>query len=115
MQKLRNIANKNNWMILVLGVVLGIFVLSPAMNAGDDLAQDLVEETEKENTIVSELSYEAVPSATQQTVERNSYLIEIIPFFTEADAPEVETPSFMPSPSRVFEVLFEHIISPNSP
>lgn len=98
----------------MLGVILGIFVLTPTTSVSE-VNPDLVEETDQDSTTVSELSYEAVQSATQQSVERNSYLIEIIPFLIETDKTEVETPTFLPSPSKVFEVLFEHIISPNSP
>ena len=68
-----------------------------------------------EETIVSELSYEAVPSASQEPVERTSYLIEVLPDM------EVESDFHIPfdvlfsGTTKIFEVVFEHIISPNSP
>ena len=68
-----------------------------------------------ESATVSEVTIEAVPSAMQPSVERTSYLIETLPEIEEPATEDVTEESFLPSPAKVFKILSEHIISPNSP
>ena len=116
MEELRKISNRNNWLIIALGIVLAIFTLAPACVIDND-NQDTTEQAEDNDgaTTVSELKFEALPSTTQLPVERNSYLIETIPSQEEPESIELPEVNFLPSPARVFKVLFRHIISPNSP
>jgi len=79
-------------------------------------SEDVTEQSDSsESTTFSDLTIEAVPSAVQPTVERTSYLIEIIPEIVEPESEDVNEESFLPSPAKVFKILFEHIVSPNSP
>jgi len=91
-------------------VVLGssLFVQSPT-----EAVIDSSDSTE--SAIVSEVTMEAVPSAVQPSVERTSYLIETLPEIEEPASEDVTEESFLPSPAKVFKILSEHIISPNSP
>ena len=114
MEKLRTISKKHNWLILALGIALGVYIVMPAQSNCTINIDETEEGTEQAPTTVSE-SIEAVPSASQEPVERTSYLIEELPDFNENVKMEVPKMVFLPSPTKVFKVLFEHIISPNSP
>ena len=114
MEKLRNISHKKQWLAISLGVVLGIFVLgsSICVQTSDNVTE---QSDSSESATVSEMTIEAVPSAVQPSVERTSYLIETLPEIEEPASEDVKQESFLPSPAKVFKILSEHIISPNSP
>lgn len=109
---MRNIANQNNWLIICLGLVMAFFVIAGNLN---DSEPTIVDQEDQQETVLTEQSYEAVQAASQASVERNSYLIEILPDFEIQETERIEIKHFLPSLARVFEVVFEHIISPNSP
>jgi hypothetical protein len=113
-EKLRNIAKKHNWLILALGIVLGAFIVMPSQQNCSIQIDEMEEAAEEAPVTVSE-TIEAVPSVSQASVERTSYLIEVLPDFNEGQKEEAPKMVFLPSPTKVFKVLFEHIISPNSP
>lgn len=115
-KQVRNISKKHNWLVLTLGIILGVFIVLSTQPAPKEQAPDLTEQQpDKEDTTLSAASVEAVQGATQAPVERNSYLIEILPSIEISDKEEVREAGFLPSPEKVFKVLFRHIISPNSP
>lgn len=99
----------------MLGVILGVFVLSSAVQT-TEISNELVDQTDtQDEQIFSELTIEAVHSAVQTPIERNSYLIETLPEIEEPKSVDVKQESYLPSPAKVFKILFECIISPNSP
>jgi hypothetical protein len=113
-EKLRHITKQHNWLILALGIVLGAYIIMPAQQ-NCPINVDEIEEGSDEAPVTISETIEAVPSASQAPVERTSYLIEILPDFNEGKKEEAPKMVFLPSPTKVFKVLFEHIISPNSP
>lgn len=114
MEKLRNISHKKQWLAISLGIVLGIFVLGSSMCV--QIPKDITEQLDSNTPeTVVEMTIEAVPSAVQPAVERTSYLIETLPKNEEPASEEVTQESFLPSPAKIFKILSEHIISPNSP
>jgi len=115
LDKLRTISKKHNWLIVSLGVALAAYILLPIHCENNAVSDQVEQEENQTETQVSELKAEAVPSASQEPVERNSYLIETLPKAEEKEDDKFPFSSFIPSPSKVFEVLFEHILSPNSP
>ncbi|MCP4456485.1 MAG: hypothetical protein GY816_00415 [Cytophagales bacterium] len=115
MRKRRDISYKKQWLAISLGVVIGTFVLGLSVYMSIPTSQVTEQSDPNESTTVSDLTIEAVPSAVQPTVERTSYLIEIIPEIEEPESEDVNEESFLPSPAKVFKILFEHIVSPNSP
>lgn len=114
-QKLRVIAKDQKWLTIGLGIVIGLFILTSSIDFADE-ASVKSDATEQEQTVITELEVEAMPSASQQSVERNSYLIEVIPEYSAENEEVVDAGDlFLPSPAKIFEVVSEHIISPNSP
>jgi len=94
---------------------MGIFVLGSTVFSHVS-PNEVVEQTEDQDTeSISELTVEAVPSAGQVSIERNSYLIKILPETEEPKSEEVIEENYLPSPAKVFKILFEHILSTNSP
>ncbi len=115
MEKLRNISSKKQWLAISLGIVLGIFALNSIVSS-QELIKDVVEQPNDEGSeTISELNFEAVHATAKTSIERNSYLIQILPEIEEPESEDVNEVSFLPSPAKVFKILFEHIISPNSP
>ena len=108
---MRNILKNQPWLVICLGVIIGLFVLTTS-TAPSDIQN---ESADNQETISAELNYEAVPSAVQANVERNSYLIETLLDYELQETTKVESNRFLPYPAKVFEIVFEHIISPNSP
>ena len=76
---------------------------------------DPLEESESSENVSTELDYEAIQAGHQQQIERQSFLIEIITFVIEKDESGEDVDTLMPAVHKVFKVLSEHIISPNSP
>jgi len=114
-EKLRRISKKHNWLIIILGVILGAFViLSSHAEIKTSTTADTCTDNEAPVT-VSETTMEAVQASAQAPVERTSYLIEVLLPFNESKVEEAPKETFLPSPTKVFKVLFQHIISPNSP
>lgn len=93
--------------------MVGLYVFLGSLTARPADSPDVADEPTQE--VVSELTYEAVPSAVQNSVERNSYLIETIPDLIDQIEEQVRDQHFLPAATKIFEVVFEHIISPNSP
>jgi len=114
-EKLRSISKKHNWLIIILGVILGAFVILSSTTEPERTPKADCDATEQAPTTISETSMEAVQSAGQAPVERTSYLIEVLLPFNETAAEEAPRETYLPSPTKVFKVLFQHIISPNSP
>ena len=115
MEKPRNISAKKRWLPTFLGIILAVFVLSSAVQT-TEISNELEKQTDSQDEqTFSELTIEAVPSTVQTPIERNSYLIETLPEIEEPKSEDVEQESYLPSPAKVFKILFECIISPNSP
>ena len=99
---------------MMLGAILAIGILGN-MKMAEPPVSDQTEQSDSKETVVSERLVEGVQSAPQASVERNSYLIETLPEIKEIEIIDFKEFTFLPSPAKVFEVLFEHILSPNSP
>jgi hypothetical protein len=114
-EKLRSISKKHNWLIVILGIILGAFVILSSTTEHKPAPKADCDATEQAPATVSETGMEAVQSTSQAPVERTSYLIEVLLSFNKTKAEEAPRETFLPSPTKVFKVLFRHIISPNSP
>lgn len=100
---------------MVIGVIVGGYILTPQVGDVDSLCQDQTEQEDSNQEIISEQTAEAVTAGAQASVERTSYLIEEILGADQVEDVSVDIDEFLPSPSKVFRIVFEHIISPNSP
>ena len=115
LEKSKNISTKKHWLAITLGIILGVFVLGSSMHF-TEASNEVVEQSDTPGQeVVSELTIEAVPSGGQTSIERNSYLIETLPEIEEPESEDVEQENRLPSPAKFFKILFECIISPNSP
>ena len=113
-KKVREIARNQKWITICLGFILGFFILYGSFNKPEqEVAQN--DQDDQEQVTLAETSYEALPSVSQDTVERNSFLIEELPDFNLEEAVVGAYDYLVPSVTKIFEVVFENIISPNSP
>jgi hypothetical protein len=114
---MRSISQRYQALLLILGVVMAGYIICPPQFSHapvDDSLETRSQEAQNDAEL-SEWKADAVPSASQPPVERNSYLIETLPKVEEKETEPIRFDRFLPSPSKVLEVLFEHILSPNSP
>lgn len=114
MEQLRNILAKKQWIAIPLGMIAGILVLGTTLCC-QKIVKNIVEQADQETTLVCEPTIEAIPSVYQVSIERNSYFIKMLPSVGESESEDVTKVSCFPSPAKVFRILFDHIIAPNSP
>ena len=113
LEKFSTISILKQWLAISLGIVLAVFTLcSPVYQ---EVSNEVIEQADNQDEIVSEFDFNAIQSGTKVTIERNYYLIETLPKIEEPESEDVKEESFLPSPAKFFKILFEHIISPNSP
>lgn len=87
----------------------------PQMDKNQQPSDEQTEQQEGSEEVVSEQSNDAVNVGAQVSVERNSYLIEEILGIDQVEDVSIDVDAFLPSPSKALRIVFEHIISPNSP
>lgn len=115
MERLRQISRKLSWLTLIIGVVVGGYILMPQIDKSKEISMDQTEQQDQGEEVISEQSNDALNVGAQVSVERNSYLIEEILGIDQREDVSADIDAFIPSPSKTFRIVFEHIISPNSP
>jgi hypothetical protein len=113
MKTMRQLSSRYQLVLLLAGIVLAVFILGSAL--GGQATEFTKKDDQKEAPVVMEKKVEAVPSGQGIQVERQSYLIEELPVLETMVELINSLGDWMPSPARVFEVLFQTIVAPNAP
>ncbi len=115
LENVRNISSNKSWLLILLGLLIGAFVLFNASKIGSFKEVKTEQEPQPSKDAAIGEKVEAVPAQVQTPPEKQSYLIQILPNPKPESGDEVGIDKFFPAPYKIFEVLFKLIISPNAP